>query len=197
MLSNFHTNVTLASFAGPGAWNDPDMLETGNGMSVTEVSSTGGHDVLAKSLANGDVPVALFDETESTAAISTTAAAVGKSGASSYTLTNLWTGVTSATTGTISTTTSGEIHAVVASNCLDVNNSSTTAGTQLQIWSCNGGANQQWNLNADGTITGVQSGLCLDVTGGSTADGALVELWTCNGQSNQQWILGHGRQVHQ
>ena len=51
------------------------------------------------------------------------------------------------------------------------------------IWSCNGGANQQWNVNSNGTITGVQSGLCLDVTGASTANGALVELWTCNGGS--------------
>ena len=36
MLSNFHTNVGLAQYAGPGAWNDPDMLEVGNGMSFTE-----------------------------------------------------------------------------------------------------------------------------------------------------------------
>ena len=31
MVSLFHTNVQLASLAGPGAWNDPDMLEIGNG----------------------------------------------------------------------------------------------------------------------------------------------------------------------
>ncbi|WP_084700883.1 NEW3 domain-containing protein [Streptacidiphilus anmyonensis] len=36
MLSNFHTNVQLAAGAGPGAWNDPDMLEVGNGMTPTE-----------------------------------------------------------------------------------------------------------------------------------------------------------------
>ena len=29
----------LASFAGPGSWNDPDMLEIGNGMSATEDQS--------------------------------------------------------------------------------------------------------------------------------------------------------------
>ena len=63
-------------------------------------------------------------------------------------------------------------------------------GTKVEIWPCNGGANQQWSINSNGTITGVQSGLCLDVTGASTANGALVELWTCNGQSNQQWSLG-------
>ena len=59
----------------------------------------------------------------------------------------------------------------------------------MQIWDCNGGANQQWTVNTNGTITGVQSGLCLDVTGGSTTDGAKIELWSCSGQSNQQWTL--------
>jgi hypothetical protein len=28
--------------------------------------------------------------------------------------------------------------------CLDDPNSSTTNGTQLEIWDCNGGANQRW-----------------------------------------------------
>src|SRR3954454_13019137 len=36
MLSIFHANVGLGSAAGPGGWNDPDMLEVGNGMSATE-----------------------------------------------------------------------------------------------------------------------------------------------------------------
>ncbi|HJP74256.1 MAG TPA: glycoside hydrolase family 27 protein, partial [Pseudonocardiaceae bacterium] len=139
MLSIFHSNVGLASYAGPGHWNDPDMLEIGNGMSATEdrsefslwaemaaplisgtnianassttlsiltnknivaidqdslgkqgteVSASNGLDVLAKPLSNGDVAVALFNETGSTATISTTAGAIGKTGASSYTLTN-------------------------------------------------------------------------------------------------------------
>ena len=39
MLNNFHINVGLASLAGPGGWNDPDMLEIGNGMSATEDQS--------------------------------------------------------------------------------------------------------------------------------------------------------------
>ena len=73
--------------------------------------------------------------------------------------------------------------------CLDAYGQGTTAGTKVDVYSCNGQANQQWNLNSNGTVTGVQSGLCLDVTGASKANGALVELWTCNGGSNQQWTL--------
>ena len=37
MLANFRANVKLSAFAGPGGWNDPDMLEIGNGgMTPTE-----------------------------------------------------------------------------------------------------------------------------------------------------------------
>ena len=59
----------------------------------------------------------------------------------------------------------------------------------MTIWPCNGQTNQQWRLNADGSITGVQSGLCLDVTNASTTNGTLAQLWTCSGRSNQQWTL--------
>ncbi len=40
-----------------------------------------------------------------------------------------------------------------------------------RIWDCNGGANQRWTVNADGTIVGAESGLCLDVTGQATGNG--------------------------
>jgi Ricin-type beta-trefoil lectin domain-like len=62
--------------------------------------------------------------------------------------------------------------------CLDANGQGTAPGTKVDIWTCDNGANQQWQVNANGTVTGAQSGLCLDVTGASTADGALTELWT-------------------
>ena len=52
---------------------------------------------------------------------------------------------------------------------------------KVQIWDCNGGTNQQWTLNADGTISGAQSGLCLDVNNDGTANGTAVILWTCTG----------------
>jgi hypothetical protein len=63
---------------------------------------------------------------------------------------------------------------VNAGRCLDVPGQSQTNGTQVALWDCNGGTNQQWNVNADGTITGVQSGLCLDANGAATANGCTV-----------------------
>jgi alpha-galactosidase len=259
MLSNFHTNAALAGSAGPGAWNDPDMLEVGNGMSATEdqsefslwaemaapliegsnlvtatsgtlsiltnkaviavdqdslgkqgaeISSANGLDVLAKPLANGDVSVALFNETGSTATISTTAAAVGKTGASSYALTNLWTGATSTTSSAISasvpahgtvmyrvaggttvTNPSGEIQAVGAAACLDVPNSSQVNGTQVDIWTCNGGSNQIWTETSAHQLTVYGGAICLDAYNNQTAPGTKVEIWSCNGGANQQWQL--------
>ena len=59
---------------------DQDSL----GKQGTEVSASGGLDVLAKPLANGDVAVVLFNENGGAATISTSASAVGLGGASSY-----------------------------------------------------------------------------------------------------------------
>jgi alpha galactosidase A-like protein/alpha galactosidase C-like protein/fibronectin type III domain protein/alpha-galactosidase-like protein len=153
MLSNFTQNVQLSSLAHPGAWNDPDMLEIGNGgMSVAEeqtefslwaemaapliagtdlrsasaatlatytnraviavdqdplgqqgypVQDSNGLWVLTKPLADGDRAVVLFNSTDSPATISTTAAQAGLGAAPSYTLTDLWQGGTSSTSGTI------------------------------------------------------------------------------------------------
>jgi hypothetical protein len=74
--------------------------------------------------------------------------------------------------------------------CLDAYNNQTTPGTKVEIWACNGGANQQWSIDPNGTVTGIQSGLFLGVNGASTANGALVQLWNCTSGSNQQWKLG-------
>jgi hypothetical protein len=71
--------------------------------------------------------------------------------------------------------------------CLDVFNQSTSPGAAVGIYDCNGGTNQQWTLNANGTIVGVQSGLCLTPAGGSSANGALTVVDTCTGAASQQW----------
>jgi alpha-galactosidase len=160
MVSNFHKNVLLSDLAGPGAWNDPDMLEVGNGGQTdteyrsefslwsemaapliagtpiaeaggkhaaspdtlaiyenkdviaidqdplgkqgTVVSNDNGHWVLTKPLANGDVAVALFNETNSPATISTTAQAAGLAGgATAYSMRDLWSHETTETAGPI------------------------------------------------------------------------------------------------
>lgn len=78
---------------------------------------------------------------------------------------------------------------VYGNKCLDAYGQGTVNGTRAVIWDCNGQVNQQWNVNANGTITGVQSGLCLDASGYGTANGTLIHLWSCHGGTNQRWTL--------
>jgi alpha-galactosidase len=262
MLSIFHSNVGLASYAGPGAWNDPDMLEIGNGMSATEdrsefslwsemaaplisgtnltsasattlsiltnsrviavdqdslgkqgteVSSSGGLDVLAKPLANGDVSVALFNENSGTATISTSAAAIGKTGASSYTLTDLWSGATSTTTSTISASVPGHgtVMLRVASgstgDTVTVTNPGSQSGTVgtpvtgLQIHASDSVPGQSLSytatglpvglsISSSGLITGTPSAagtstVTVTVTDATGASGAASFTWAVAGTS--------------
>ncbi len=86
---------------------------------------------------------------------------------------------------------SGAIHAVGAGKCLDVPNRSTTAGTQLQIWDCNGASNQAWTRTSAGELT-VYTGssqMCLDAYNKQTTAGTKVEIWSCNGGANQRWSV--------
>ncbi|MFC9331024.1 NPCBM/NEW2 domain-containing protein [Kitasatospora sp. NPDC057015] len=151
MIGKAKANQPLASFARPGAWNDPDMLEVGNGgMTTAEyrthlslwsemaaplligtnlssatgtttdllsntdviavdqdslgrqgtvVSRDNGLVVMSKPLADGSRAVTLTNETGAAATISTTADAIGIGGASSYQLKDLWSKVTSSSTG--------------------------------------------------------------------------------------------------
>nr|WP_209649058.1 NPCBM/NEW2 domain-containing protein [Kibdelosporangium banguiense] len=154
MLDIFKRNVGLAPYSQRGAWNDPDMLEVGNGgmtdveyrshftlwsmmnsplligadlrkvgqstfdvltnrdvialdqdtlgIQAGEISNAGGRHVLAKPLENGDVGVALFNESGSAQTISTTATAAGLGNATSYRLRDLWSKVETTTSGAIS-----------------------------------------------------------------------------------------------
>ncbi|MER6912090.1 NPCBM/NEW2 domain-containing protein [Streptomyces sp. NPDC000594] len=156
MLGLFKANAPLDRYAGPGRWNDPDMLEVGNGgMTDTEyrshfslwsmmaaplligtdlrkatpealrilanreviavdqdplgvqarvVRAQNGLWVLAKPLRNGDTAVALFNETDQSAQLSTTAAELGLPERAAYVVRDLWQRHTSHTTGTIGAT---------------------------------------------------------------------------------------------
>jgi alpha-galactosidase len=251
-----NVTVPLASYAAPGGFNDPDMMEVGRsglsdteqrshfalwavmaspliagndvrgssaatlailnnadliavnqdtlGLQAVQVSHDGTRRVLAKRLANGDVAVALFNQGGSSTTVSTTAAAIGKSG-SSFTLRDLWTGATSTTTGAISATVPGHGTAVyrvsgggiteppttfrlrgeASGRCLDVNQASSANGSQMLVWDCHTGANQQYTRSGQALQV---MGKCLDVPNNATA-GTRVRIWDCNGGANQRWNL--------
>lgn len=73
--------------------------------------------------------------------------------------------------------------------CMDVPGGNFNSGAHVQIWNCNGGSNQQWAFESDGTIR-TQNNMCLDVPNWSQAQGTLVQIWPCNGGTNQKWTLG-------
>jgi len=74
--------------------------------------------------------------------------------------------------------------------CLDVTGNVATAGTTVEIWDCNGQANQGWVLTAAGELRTYNGTMCLDVNNNGTAPGTAVIIWTCNGQTNQKWSWG-------
>jgi endo-1,4-beta-xylanase len=68
--------------------------------------------------------------------------------------------------------------------CIDVPNATTTNGTRVQLYDCNGRANQTWTRTSGRQLT-VYGTACLDAAG--STNGSAVQIYSCNGQTNQQW----------
>lgn len=76
---------------------------------------------------------------------------------------------------------------VNANRCLDVPNQSQTSGTQLALWDCNSGANQQWTLTSARQLQ-VYGNRCLD-PGSPGTSGSRAIISNCTGAAGQQWNL--------
>ncbi|WP_232247419.1 RICIN domain-containing protein [Kitasatospora azatica] len=72
----------------------------------------------------------------------------------------------------------------IGGKCLDDPAFSTADGTALEIYGCNGGANQNFSWQGDGSVTVL--GRCLDIAGSSNANGSPVGLNGCNSQAAGQ-----------
>ncbi|GAB4000611.1 hypothetical protein GCM10029992_33070 [Glycomyces albus] len=85
----------------------------------------------------------------------------------------------------------GHVTGVGSGRCLDVPNQSTENGTQVQIYDCWSGANQQWDYTDAGELSVYSGGSrkCLDAEGAGTSNGTAAIIWDCHGGSNQQWNL--------
>ncbi|MDQ1307005.1 MAG: hypothetical protein QG671_2837 [Actinomycetota bacterium] len=70
--------------------------------------------------------------------------------------------------------------------CMEVQNSSTSNGTQVQLQNCGGASNQRWTHTSDNQLT-VYENKCLDASDQGTSNGTRAIIWDCNGQTNQQW----------
>ncbi|MER6118076.1 non-reducing end alpha-L-arabinofuranosidase family hydrolase [Streptomyces sp. NPDC001743] len=80
----------------------------------------------------------------------------------------------------------GEIKGAASGRCIDVPDSTTVNGAQVQLWECSGQANQRWTHTAAKQLT-TYGNKCLDAKNKGTANGTEVVIWDCNGGANQQW----------
>ncbi|MGW4637095.1 glycosyl hydrolase [Sphaerisporangium sp. NPDC004334] len=78
---------------------------------------------------------------------------------------------------------------VGSNRCLDVTGNSNSNGALLQIWDCNGQANQAFEFTSAGELRVFNGARCVDAYNGQTSPGTKVEIWDCNGGANQKWRL--------
>lgn len=79
--------------------------------------------------------------------------------------------------------------------CLDVPGGKTESGTELMLWDCNGGSNQQWSYDTTTKSLGVYGNKCLDSESGSAVNGTPVLIRDCTGGTTQQWDVVSGGTV--
>lgn len=83
---------------------------------------------------------------------------------------------------------------VSSQSVLDVAGGSKASGANVQLYSYNGTAAQQWTLKYNAstglyTIINKVAGKALDVSGASTSNGANIQVWKSNGTKAQQWRI--------
>ncbi|WP_329061130.1 ricin-type beta-trefoil lectin domain protein [Streptomyces sp. NBC_01429] len=204
-----------AGLSKPGAWNDPDMLEVGNGLSDTESRAHFSLWALlnAPLLAGNDLRT-MSEATRSTLT-NTEVIAVnqdwgGRQGnrIADYGDTEIWTKPMAngsmavvllnrgSGTSTISTSAS-QIGLGSASSYsvrdLWAHTTNSTSGTISASVPSHGAAMYivtGGGVSDPGTsfgLRGQDSGRCLDITGASQVNGALAEIWDCHGGANQSF----------
>jgi len=210
MLNNFDQNNDWFKQAGPGGWNDPDMLEVGNGgMTNTEYISHFSLWAIAKAPLLIGCDVTKMDS--ATLAILTNEEVIavnqdplGVQGSKVATfppppqnITNLSPVVGEKCDGSkiqqwTYNSDDKTIRHVQSGLCLDIPQCSKSAGTALDLFQCHVGSpnqecnslNQQWKLNSNSTITSELDGQCVDLY---DFNGPTVQTYDCNGGANQEW----------
>ncbi|MEU9037988.1 RICIN domain-containing protein [Streptomyces sp. NPDC048352] len=82
-----------------------------------------------------------------------------------------------------------QVHAA-SGKCLDVQGGGTADGTPVQVYTCNGGAAQTWQLFGDDHglhLRNTKSFKCLEVAGNKNANGTRIQIATCNSSPAQTW----------
>jgi Ricin-type beta-trefoil lectin domain len=89
-----------------------------------------------------------------------------------------------------------EFVGVGSGRCLDVYGDSHANGAAVDIWDCNGQANQQWidfpeaaNDLIDRNTENDASPKALEIYGGATGNGARVDQWSNNASTTKDWYF--------
>ncbi|CAF3158558.1 unnamed protein product [Rotaria sp. Silwood2] len=215
MMFNIDINNNFADKAGPGGWNDPDMLEIGNGgmtdaeyvthfslWAISKAPLLIGCDVTNMSAAT----LSTLTNPEVIAVNQDPLGVQGKKVAfASSRFLNISTEVVVANCSTSSkiepkrlqwtyNPQDGTIRSALNRRCLSINNCSTAEGATIVLSECHindsqtqcQGKNQQWTVETtDQTIISQMNGKCLN---DNLQHGPNIDAHTCDKQDYQQWL---------
>ena len=212
MINIIDINDKWYEYAGPGGWNDPDMLEVGNGgMNVEEEKIHFGLWCLSKAplLIGCDITKMskeTFEILTNPEVIAINQDKLGIQGhkiktqqptpeGGSYLQDGALLIVSECTGGEEqkwNMNNDGSIRTMTGDFCVDIPDCNKNS-VQLDIYKCHVGnrnfcdesRNQVWNFNSDGTITSRMNNYCIDVY---DHHGPVVESYPCNGGTNQKWV---------
>ena len=208
------TNNMWYEYAGPGGWNDPDMLEVGNGgMNFEEEKIHFGLWCISKAplLVGCDITNISKETLEiltNPEVIAINQDSLGIQGRKIETIQPIPEGdisiylkngqklVVSQCTGKEEQKWILNENGSISSNngefCIDIPNCYNEQ-IQLEIYNCHVGnnnycgksLNQVWNYNSDGTISSELNNMCIDVF---DSHGPSVQTYPCDGSDKQKWI---------
>ena len=213
MVYIIDTNNKWYEYAGPGGWNDPDMLEVGNGgMTLEEEKIHFGLWCLSKAplLIGCDITnlsKETFEILTNPEIIAINQDLLGIQGRKIETIQPIPEGesflylkngaklVISQCSGKEEQkwllNNDGSISSINKEYCIDIPNCYNEQ-IQLELYKCHIGSkefcgeskNQIWKFNSDGTISSELNNMCIDVF---DSHGPSVQTYQCNGGSNQKW----------
>jgi hypothetical protein len=210
MISRLDINDRWWEAAAPGGWNDPDMLEVGNGgMTFMEYQAHFSLWALSKAplLIGADITnissdiLAILTAPEVIAVNQDSLGVQGHRVAVTHTMAPssriVVTDCDRADAAPFQKwkydTASGRITQLRYGLCLDIASCNHNYCADLLLWKCHrgcdAGSNEEWNWdisNPDTPIRSRMNGKCLDITDSLGPD---VAVWTCHNGTNQKWTF--------
>jgi alpha-galactosidase len=213
-------NVPLASFAGPGHFNDPDMMEVGRGgMTDTEMRShfalwammasplIAGNDVRSMSAATQTILknqnlIAIDQDSLGLQATQVsfdgTRRVLAKRLANGDIAVALFNQGSSTTTVATTAAAIGKAGSSFSLRDAWTNATSSTSGAisasvpghGTVVYRVSGGSTGTTPPPTTTTFVSAASGRCLDIPQSNTANGTQPIIWDCNGGANQRWTIG-------